>query len=39
MRVSGAKARAEAISKRSQEWVERQDPASPTGVGIGAWRR
>ena len=39
MRVSGAKARAEAISRRGQAWVERQHPASPTGVGINAWRR
>src|SRR5262245_57368027 len=39
MRVSGAKARAEAVSKRGQAWVERQHPASATGVGINAWRR
>jgi membrane protein len=38
MRVSGAKARAGAISRRGQAWVERQHPASPTGVGINAWR-
>jgi membrane protein len=39
MRVSGAKARAKAISERGQAWVERQRPDSPTGVGINAWRR
>lgn len=39
MRVSGAKARGGAISRRGQAWVERQHPASPTGVGINAWRR
>jgi membrane protein len=38
MRASAAKARAEAVSKRGQAWVERQHPASPTGVGINAWR-
>jgi hypothetical protein len=38
MRVSSVKDRADAISERGRAWVERQDPASPTGVGIGAWR-
>jgi len=27
------------VSRRSREWVDRQDPDSPTGVAIGAWRR
>jgi len=27
------------MSRRGREWVDRQDPATPTGVGIGAWRR
>jgi membrane protein len=31
--------RAAAVSRRGQEWVDRQDPGSPTGVAIGAWRR
>jgi membrane protein len=32
------KSRVEAISQRGQAWVERQDPASPQGVAIGAWQ-
>jgi len=32
------KSRVEAISKRGNAWIERQDPASPQGVAIGAWR-
>ena len=28
----------EAISQRGNAWIERQDPASPQGVAIGAWR-
>jgi membrane protein len=39
MRVREAKARAAAVSTRGRAWVERQHPASPTGVAIGAWRR
>ena len=27
------------LSRRGQDWVERQEPDSPTGVAIGAWRR
>ena len=27
------------MSRRGREWVDRQDPGSPTGVAIGAWRR
>jgi len=27
------------LSRRGQEWAERQDPGSPSGVAIGAWRR
>src|SRR5881227_2252563 len=38
MRAGDAKARAEAISKRGQAWVERQDPGSAAGVAISAWR-
>ena len=32
-------ARKEALSGRGREWVERQDPGSPAGVGLNAWRR
>src|SRR5216110_982267 len=38
MGVRGAKARAEAVSRRGKQWVERQDVDSPAGVAIGAWR-
>src|SRR3954452_17906912 len=38
MGVSGAKARAEAVSRRGKQWVERQDVDSPAGVAISAWR-
>jgi len=38
MRVSDAKARAKVVSKRGQDWVERQEPDSPAGVAISAWR-
>jgi uncharacterized BrkB/YihY/UPF0761 family membrane protein len=31
--------RAESVSRRGHDWVDRQDPASVPGVGIGAWRR
>jgi len=33
------KARLSELSRRGQDWVERQDPASPSGVAIDAWRR
>jgi uncharacterized BrkB/YihY/UPF0761 family membrane protein len=32
------RSRVEAISQRGNAWIERQDPASPQGVAIGAWR-
>ncbi len=32
-------ARLRELSRRGQEWVERQDPSSPSGVAIDAWRR
>src|SRR6478735_8567277 len=35
----GARERLAAASLRSHEWADRQDPGSPTGVAIGAWRR
>jgi uncharacterized BrkB/YihY/UPF0761 family membrane protein len=31
--------RSEALSKRGQQWVERQSPDSASGVAINAWRR
>lgn len=31
--------RAAAASRRGHEWIDRQDPGSPSGVAIGAWRR
>src|SRR3954468_19286987 len=34
----GPSARAAAGSKRGREWAERQDPGSPSGVAISAWR-
>lgn len=37
--VRWADARLTELSRRGQIWVERQEPASPTGVAIGAWRR
>jgi uncharacterized BrkB/YihY/UPF0761 family membrane protein len=33
------KARLKELSRRGQDWVERQDPGSSSGVAIGAWRR
>jgi membrane protein len=36
--LSRAKRRFAAVSKRGQAWVERQDPGSPAGVAISAWR-
>lgn len=38
MGVSGVKARAEELSRRGKQWVERQDVDSPAGVAISAWR-
>jgi len=32
-------ARLRELSRRGQGWVERQDPSSPSGVAIEAWRR
>jgi len=32
-------ARLRELSRRGQDWVERQDPSSPSGVAIEAWRR
>jgi membrane protein len=32
-------ARLRELSRRGQEWAERQDPSSPSGVAIEAWRR
>jgi len=37
--LNAVRERAGAVSRRGQEWVDRQDPGSPTGVAIGAWRR
>jgi membrane protein len=34
----GASARAGALARRRREWVERQDPGSPSGVAINVWR-
>jgi membrane protein len=31
-------ARMAAVSRRGREWAERQDPGSPSGVAISAWR-
>ncbi len=39
MLVTRTKARAGALSKRGQEWVDRQTPGSAAGVAIDAWRR
>ena len=38
MGVRSAKGRAEAVSRRGKQWVERQDVDSPAGVAISAWR-
>src|SRR5436190_8811704 len=38
MMVGDVKARAEGVARRGQAWVERQDPGSPAGVAISAWR-
>ena len=37
--LAGVKDRAKELSRRAQDWVERQEPGSPSGVAIGAWRR
>jgi uncharacterized BrkB/YihY/UPF0761 family membrane protein len=37
--VRAVSARTDALSRRGREWVERQDPASRSGVAIGVWRR
>ena len=37
--IEGVSARAAALSRRARRWAERQDPASASGVAIGAWRR
>jgi uncharacterized BrkB/YihY/UPF0761 family membrane protein len=37
--VRAVSARTGALSQRGREWVERQDPASRSGVAIGVWRR
>ncbi len=37
--VECVNARLRELSRRGQEWVERQDPSSPSGVAIEAWRR
>ena len=37
--IKGVSARAAALSRRARRWAERQDPASASGVAIGAWRR
>src|SRR5438874_8358827 len=31
-------ARIEVVSRRGREWAERQDPGSPSGVALNAWR-
>ena len=38
-RLGGAGSRVADVSGRVHEWVDRQDPDSPSGVAIGAWRR
>jgi len=37
--VESVNARLRELSRRGQDWVERQDPSSPSGVAIEAWRR
>jgi membrane protein len=37
--VGAAAVRASAVSKRGQEWVDRQSADSASGVAINAWRR
>src|SRR6476646_2627846 len=38
-KVRAVSVRSQALSRRSREWVERQDPASSSGVAIAVWRR
>lgn len=35
----GVNARLRGVSRRARDWIERQEPDSPAGVAIGAWRR
>jgi uncharacterized BrkB/YihY/UPF0761 family membrane protein len=37
--LEGVKARVRELSRRGQDWVERQEPQTRKGVAIGAWRR
>lgn len=36
---TSVKSRLRELSRRGRDWVERQEPDSPAGVAIGAWRR
>jgi membrane protein len=36
--VEAVSDRSAAVARRGREWAERQDPASPSGVAISAWR-
>ena len=36
--VRAVSARTEAASRHGHDWAERQDPATPSGVAISAWR-
>jgi membrane protein len=36
--VEWVTARLRELSRRAQDWVERQDPSSPSGVAIDAWQ-
>jgi uncharacterized BrkB/YihY/UPF0761 family membrane protein len=37
--LENVNARLRQLSRRGHDWVERQEPDSPSGVAIGAWRR
>jgi membrane protein len=37
--VECVNARLRELSRRGQAWVDRQDPSSPSGVAVDAWRR
>jgi uncharacterized BrkB/YihY/UPF0761 family membrane protein len=37
--MSGRARRLAGLPRRGREWADRQDPASATGVAVGAWRR
>src|SRR5262249_30087807 len=39
MALSATRFRLAAVSRRGRAWVDRQDPGSPSGVAINAWRR